>query len=134
MTAPRLPSPRLSRLSRLSRSSVRAFAAAISASLACAALAVTVAIGASACGGAQRSEDASRDAIVRITCNVPDASLFVDGRFLAPVSLVRGGVALSPGAHRIELRHDAYLGRFLELTLAPAERRTIDAQLFPILP
>lgn len=117
-----------SQLPRSASTPLRAFAAAISVSLACAA------ITASACGGAQRGEDSSRDAIVRINCNVPDASLFVDGRFLAPVSLVRGGIALSPGAHRLELRHDAYLGRFLELTLAPAERRTIDAQLFPILP
>ncbi len=113
---------------RSTRSALRAFAAAISVSLAGAALT------ASACGGAQRGEASARDAIVRITCNVPDASLFVDGRFLAPVSLVRGGIALSPGSHRLELRHDAYLGRFFELTLAPAERRTIDAQLFPILP
>ncbi len=87
-----------------------------------------------ACGGAARPSPASRDAVVLISCNVPDASLFVDGRFLAPVGLVRGGVALSPGEHRLELRHDEYLGRFLELTLAPSERRRVDAQLFPILP
>jgi hypothetical protein len=88
----------------------------------------------SACGGAAQRSSASRDAVVLITCNVPEASLFVDGRFLAPVGLVRGGVALSPGAHRLELRHDDYLGRFIELQLAPAERRRVDAQLFPVLP
>ena len=88
----------------------------------------------SACGGASRGRPASRDAVVLLDCNVPDASLFVDGRFLAPVSLVRGGIALSPGVHRLELRHDAYLGRFLQLTLLPAERIRVDAQLFPILP
>jgi hypothetical protein len=99
-----------------------------------AALAGALAASLAACGGASRGGPASRDAVVLIDCNVPDASLFVDGRFLAPVSLVRGGIALSPGVHRLELRHDAYLGRFLELTLGPAERRRVDAQLFPILP
>lgn len=85
------------------------------------------------CGGAGRSSS-SRDAVVRLTCNVAEASLFVDGRFLAPVGLLRGGVALSPGEHRLELRHDGYLPRFFELSLAAAERRQLEAQLFPVLP
>lgn len=87
-----------------------------------------------ACGGASTPATSARDAVVRITSNVAEASLFVDGRFLAPVGLVTGGVALSPGRHRLELRHEGYLARFLELELAPAERRRVDAQLFPVLP
>lgn len=87
-----------------------------------------------ACGGASTPSSSSRDAVVRITSNVAEASLFVDGRFLAPVGLVPGGVALSPGRHRLELRHEGYLARFIELELAPAERKQVDAQLFPVLP
>lgn len=86
------------------------------------------------CGGAARGRSASTDAVVVITCNVREAALFVDGRFIAPVGLVAGGVAVAPGHHRVELRHQEYLGRFLELDLAPAERRVISTEMFPILP
>jgi hypothetical protein len=105
----------------------RPLAIALAAGLAWAALAA-------GCGGASHPEGGRRDAIVTLACNVPEASVFIDGRFLAPVGLLRGGIALSPGEHRLELRHEGYLGRFLELTLAPAERRRVDAQLFPVLP
>jgi hypothetical protein len=89
------------------------------------------------CGAPQleRGDRPARgDAIVLVLCNVPEASLFVDGTFLAPVGLVKGGVALSPGRHRLELRHDAYLGRFVELELKTSERRRVEVELFPILP
>jgi hypothetical protein len=89
---------------------------------------------AAACGAAKSPSPSSRDAVVRLTSNVAEASLFVDGRFLAPVGLITGGVALSPGRHRLELRHDGYLARFIELELAPAEQKQVDARLFPVLP
>lgn len=98
------------------------------------ALSLAIGLAAAGCGGASHPDGKGRDAIVTLTCNVPEASVFIDGRFLAPVGLLRGGIALSPGEHRLELRHEGYLGRFLELTLAPAERRRVDAQLFPVLP
>lgn len=95
---------------------------------------LVVATALAGCGASARAPSRSGDAVVRFTCNVPEASLFVDGRYLAPVGLLRGGVALSPGAHRLELRHDDYLPRFFELTLAAAEKRQLEAQLFPVLP
>lgn len=116
-------------MSRGRRGSTAVVLAALSAVLPAAALATALA----GCGGAGRSSS-SRDAVVRLTCNVAEASLFVDGRFLAPVGLLRGGVALSPGEHRLELRHDGYLPRFFELSLAVAEKRQLEAQLFPVLP
>lgn len=85
------------------------------------------------CAGAPRS-GARADAVVLITCNVAEAALFVDGRYLAPVGLLRGGVAVSPGRHRFELRHPAHQRRLLELALEPAERRAVAAELYPILP
>lgn len=117
-------------MSRGRRGSTSVVLAALAAVLPAAALATALA----GCGGAGRSSSSSRDAVVRLTCNVAEASLFVDGRFLAPVGLLRGGVALSPGEHRLELRHDGYLPRFFELSLAAAERRQLEAQLFPVLP
>lgn len=107
-------------------------AAALAARVALVAQAALAALG-GGCGGAAHP-GGSGDAVILLTSNVPKASVFVDGRFLAPVGLLRGGVAIAPGEHRLELRHDGYLGRFIELSLAPAERRRVDARLFPVLP
>jgi hypothetical protein len=95
--------------------------------------ALASAVIASGCGASQ-SASGGGDAVVTIRCNVADAALFIDGRYIAPVGLVRGGVAVSPGHHRLELRHQAYLARLVELELAAKERRHLDAELFPILP
>ena len=74
------------------------------------------------------------DAIVQIKSNVRDAQVYVDGRFVAPLNAVGGGVAIDPGHHRIELRHDDYFSSYLELTLARAERKQVAMDLAPILP
>jgi hypothetical protein len=76
----------------------------------------------------------ANDAIVYLESNVRDAQLYVDGRFIAPLDALRGGVALEPGAHRLELRHDDYFSSYLELQLARAERRRLALDLAAILP
>jgi len=57
-----------------------------------------------------------------------------DGRFIAPLDALGGGVALSPGAHRLELRHEDYFSSYLELQLARAERKRLALDLAAILP
>jgi hypothetical protein len=74
------------------------------------------------------------DAIVYIKSNVGKASLYVDGRYVRPVEMVKGGIAVLPGKHRIELRHDDYFSRYVELDLSRAEKKTLDLTLAPILP
>ena len=74
------------------------------------------------------------DAIVRVRSNVGDAHVYVDGRFLAPIGALRGGIAVEPGIHRFELRHEAYFSRYIELTLARAERKVVELEMAPILP
>jgi hypothetical protein len=74
------------------------------------------------------------DAILSIQSNVRDAQLYVDGRFVTPLDAARGGVAVTPGTHRFELRHEDYFSSYLELTLAKAERRKVSMELAPILP
>lgn len=76
----------------------------------------------------------STDAIVKVTSNVRDAQMFVDGRFIAPLTALGGGVAVEPGVHRFELRHDDYFSSYLELTLDKAERRKVAMDLAPVLP
>lgn len=76
----------------------------------------------------------ANDAIVKLASNVRDAQVYVDGRFVAPLTVLRGGVAVAPGVHRFELRHDDYFSRYLELDLARAERKTVSLDMAPILP
>ncbi len=73
------------------------------------------------------------DAIVRIRTEVKDAALWVDGRYIAPIDAIPGGVSVTPGVHRFELRHDDYFSHYEQLELAPKERRTLDIQLAPVL-
>ena len=74
------------------------------------------------------------DAILRISSNVRDAQVYVDGRFVAPLDAVRGGIAVEPGIHRFELRRDDYFSSYLELELARAERRRVQMEMAPVLP
>ncbi len=74
------------------------------------------------------------DAILSIRSNVRDAQVYVDGRFVTPLDAEGGGIAVTPGTHRFELRHEDYFSSYLELTLAKAERRKVSMELAPILP
>jgi len=76
----------------------------------------------------------SSDAIVQFKSNVRDAQMFVDGRFIAPLTALGGGVAVEPGVHRFELRHDDYFSSYLELSLGKAEHRKVAMDLAPVLP
>jgi hypothetical protein len=98
------------------------------------ALVVVVAAGA-ACGPKVGPNGVSpTDAIVKVKSNVRDAQVFVDGRYVAPVGALRGGVAVEPGVHRFELRHDDFFSGYLELTLAKSEKREVAIDLAPMLP
>ena len=74
------------------------------------------------------------DAVVRIDCRVPDAVLWVDDAYVGDVGDLRAGVALRPGAHRLEIRHDRYHSRYIELTVKRGERSTVRVTLAPVLP
>jgi hypothetical protein len=74
------------------------------------------------------------DAIVQVRSNVRDAQVYVDGRFVAPLHAVGAGIAVEPGFHRLELRHDEYFSSYLELELVRAERRKVRVELAPVLP
>jgi hypothetical protein len=105
------------------------------------AAALAVALGVAAvtagggCGGRQPAGGVTRDdAVFYVRSNVSDATLYVDGRYVGPISLMRGGIAVAPGKHRLELRHDDYFSRYLELDLQRAERRKLEVTMAPILP
>lgn len=95
-----------------------------------------IAIGPACRGGDvhEPSRIPASDAIVKIKTAVADASLWIDGKFVGTVGALRGGVALEPGAHRVEVRHEAYFVHYQELDLAPGQRLTLDLDLAPLLP
>lgn len=76
----------------------------------------------------------SDDAILYVTSNVRDAEVYVDDRFIAPLVALRRGLALVPGNHRLELRHEDYFSSYAELQLARAERKKLDLPMAAILP
>ena len=72
--------------------------------------------------------------IIYITSNVGDAQVYVDGRFIAPLDALRGGVAVAPGEHRVELRHDDYFSSYLEVQVAHSARQKLAIDMAPMLP
>jgi hypothetical protein len=74
------------------------------------------------------------DAVIVVQSNVGDAQVYLDGRFVGPLGVIRGGIAVDPGKHRLELRHDDYFSRYLELDLRRAEHKKLAIEMAPVLP
>jgi hypothetical protein len=88
-----------------------------------------------ACGPAvTASRVTSGDAILVLKSNVRDAQLYVDGRFIASLDALAGGVAIEPGAHRLELRREDFFSSYLELQVSHSERRKIVMNMAATLP
>ena len=97
--------------------------------------AVLLAIAVAACGPKVGPNGVtSDDAIVIVKSNVRDAQVYLDGRFVASLEALGGGVAVAPGMHRMELRHDDFFSGYLEMDLKRAERRKVTLALAPVLP
>jgi hypothetical protein len=77
---------------------------------------------------------AASDAVVVLVVQAADAEVYVDDRRLGLVADLGAGIAMSPGAHRLEIRHDRFHARYLELELEPGERRRVEVALAPVLP
>ena len=77
---------------------------------------------------------AGADAVLFVKSNVSDAQVWVDGRLVGPLNVVRGGIAVDPGRHRLELRHDDYFSRYLELDLAKGSTQKLQLEMAPVLP
>ncbi len=96
---------------------------------------LALALALAACGPKPRPGGVAKtDAILYLKSNVSDAQVYVDGRYVGPLGVVRGGIAVDPGRHRLELRHDDYFSRYVELDLARAERKRLQLEMAPVLP
>ena len=75
------------------------------------------------------------DAFLHIRSNVSDADIVIDGRVIGRVSMLnKNGIAIEPGHHQLELRHDDFFSAYLDVQLARAEHKKIVLDLSPILP
>ncbi|MBP9085239.1 MAG: hypothetical protein KBG15_03935 [Kofleriaceae bacterium] len=95
---------------------------------------LAAAVATSACGATAASSHRTADGVVRFIGEPADVTIWVDGRFIAPLRYARGGVALAPGPHQIELRADAYLSKFLEINTQAGSKVDIAFALDPELP
>jgi PEGA domain len=86
-----------------------------------------------ACGGSARPVRTDQ-AVLVVSCPVQDAVLWVDGRYQDQLRDLPGGVALAPGRHQIELRHDRYHAYYGEVELGRGQRLRLDVQLAEALP
>ena len=86
------------------------------------------------CGGAKGRSDGARKAVIMVQVAQPDASIWVDGHFVTEVAQAKGGVALKPGTHRIEIRHDRFHTHYEIVEVRAKERRTLQVELAEELP
>jgi len=88
-----------------------------------------------ACGASQRAPAPSTPhSVLILRCPITSAFLLVDDQ---PVGELRGlphGVRLAAGRHRVEVRHDGYHTRYVEVTLAPGETCMMDLSLAEAFP
>jgi hypothetical protein len=67
---------------------------------------------------------------VRVECNVPDATLWVDDVLVGRVTdWKRDGRQIRPGFHRIEIRHPNYYSFFQEVELPGGSQVVVNAKL-----
>jgi len=93
-----------------------------------------IAVSLSGCASAPTPRVSPNDAIVYLTSNINDAAVYVDGRYVGSITLVKAGIAVDPGKHRVELRRDDYFSRYAELDLERSEKKKLDLDLAPVLP
>lgn len=77
---------------------------------------------------------ATNVAIIYVASNVGAAQVYLDDRLVGPVSAFAKGIAVDPGAHRVELRHDDYFSRYAELALRRSQVARLELDMAPILP
>lgn len=87
-----------------------------------------------ACGATAPGVKQRQDAVVLVQSNVRDAQIFIDGRFITFLHAAGAGIAVKPGLHRFELRHDDYFSSYLELTLVKADRKKVTMNMAQVLP
>jgi PEGA domain len=71
---------------------------------------------------------------VRVECNVPDASVWIDDLLAGSAAEWKGeGHQIRAGFHRIEIRHPGYYSFFQEVDLPAGSHTVVNAKLRELL-
>ena len=101
-------------------------------------IACALAMAAAACSGpaTNRPTVDPDDAVITFehAADAADASLWINGHYVGELGALSKGVALSPGQHRLEIRHDQFHTQYVELSLGKRDRRTVTVELAEVLP
>lgn len=87
-----------------------------------------------ACGPRSADQRGQNQAVLIIECQVADAAVWVDGRYIAEVRDLPNGLAMPPGRHQIQVRSDHHFAHYREIELAPRQRLRIQVTLAERLP
>ena len=60
--------------------------------------------------------------------------MWVDDRYIGSCALAAGGLVVTPGPRRVEIRHDDHHPRYFELELSPGEVARLPVSLVPLFP
>jgi hypothetical protein len=74
-----------------------------------------------------------RPATLRVRCNLPEATLWIDDSFAGRTGEWANGQPLGPGFRRIEIRQAGYFTYYRELAQEEGQTVAIDAELRPDL-
>ena len=74
-----------------------------------------------------------RPAILRVRCNVPEATLWIDDAFAGRVTEWGQGQPLGPGFRRVEIRQAGFFTFYAEISPEEGQSVSVDAQLRPDL-
>ncbi|MFH0900524.1 MAG: hypothetical protein V2A73_07835 [Pseudomonadota bacterium] len=77
----------------------------------------------------QSSAVKAPSAVLVLGCDHNDAVVWIDGRLVGEAVELQQGIRLDAGTHRIELRHEEHLTRYLQVDLRPGERLVVDTKL-----
>ena len=100
--------------------------------LLCTALAISSAV--PACGGSAAKPAKVDRGVVNLQCDIPDAEVWVDGRYFREAGELKSPFRLRPGDHRIEVRHQGFHSMYYELSVEAGSRHTLRVQLAKRLP
>ena len=81
-----------------------------------------------ACATAPRAPNA---AVLKLTCNVPDATLWIDDRLAGRTADWKAGRVLMAGFRRLEVRQPGFFTSFHEINPRPGETVSVHAELRP---
>jgi hypothetical protein len=89
---------------------------------------VGLALGCAAC-----AMTGPRPAVLRVRCNVPDATLWIADAFAGRVAEWASGQPIGPGFRRVEIRQAGFFTHYAEISPEEGQAIALEAELRPEL-